>query len=57
MSKKKKGKKKKEKKVIIPYTKEERSKQIEEIRVKLHTLGLACYNDEMNELQKNWTNL
>lgn len=52
MSKKKKAKKNKGKKVIIPYTKEERSKQINEIRVKLHTLGLALYNEKMKELQK-----
>ena len=52
MSKKKRAKKNKEKKIIIPYTKEERSKQINEIRTKLHTLGLAYYNDEMKSLQK-----
>ena len=48
----KKNKKSKKKKEIIPFTVEERKKQIDQIRLKLHMFGLANYNEKMEELQK-----
>jgi len=48
----KKHKKKKVKKEIIPFTVEERKKQIDQIRTKLHIFGIASYNEKMKELQK-----
>ena len=49
----KKSKRNKKKKEIIPYTLEERKKQIMQLRLKLESIGLGVYNEEMENLYKN----